>query len=148
MARKRDSQRTRVYRAEWVLRDQLKTRGESKDGLWEWDSLVALAHASWEDYSGGLDLPKLTLNTRRRNWSVYKHGFHEIELAPTMCCPVVMLHELTHASMGTELYRGSIQAHGPEFVRTFLDRIDAKLGFAAGQTYRRGLTANRVRIAR
>lgn len=142
----RDSQQRKVYKAEWHARRLLYGTADCADSpQMTWTELSDLADAEWKAVERHVPMPELRLNRRRSTMSAYWPREHRIDIAPTMQCPLVILHELQHAATALQLVNGEIQAHGPEFVKLLTGAIDRHLPFEVQQAYREGKRLHRVR---
>lgn len=143
MNRPRDTQRLRVYRAEWAtLPGGVNLFGTNRAAQSWVDDLVGQPWftARWPGLAG------LVVRTGRgANGS---SGFGLITLGPRARNPATALHEVAHEIVSRSPGGGSIYAdHGPEWAGVFLFLVGRVMDAALADRLRAAFDAGRVRTA-
>lgn len=147
VSRPRDSQRTRLYRAEEEALPYANTfdhLDQADDFIWD------LTHTRWwrrrYPYLGGVTAEWASANKRAGSWltlaaTVDDSGIVEFnpEIVPT---ERVLIHELAHFATGQEF-----AGHGPEFARTYVELVRYCLGPTFGSALLRAFRRRRVKVA-
>lgn len=143
----RDSQRERVYQAEFRLRDlydaavkidsyevkldgiRLQLPPEGKFGCID----------SMQRYVDRV-MPGVCVRARKGDRLAHAEPWHRVIAIPAdrdrwACREIVVLHELAHIATRSDHAHGTA-AHGPEFVSTFTDLLSATMGPEVGLAYR------------
>ena len=143
----RDSQRQRVYEAEFRLRDlydtaeQIGNREVELDGI----RLTLPPEAKFgciESMQRYVDrvMPGVHVRARRGDTVAHAEPWHNVIAIPAdrnrwACREIVVLHELAHIQQRSDHAHGTA-AHGPEFVSTFTDLLSTTMGPEVGLAYR------------
>ena len=141
MARSRDSQRARVYRAERVIHS---TEAEPRYTMTKTRAYVRRVEKSalWAEmrrYRAAVDIG----DGRGRSNAAAFAGLNYITLPIWSRQPAVILHELAHLTVST-----TAAGHGPEFAQAHLKLVSRFMGAPAAKRLRDSYRANGVKVAR
>lgn len=144
----RDSQRERVYQAEYRLRSLFSTAEQIRNPVVELDGITLTLppegkFADLESIQVYVDKVIGTsgvVTVRERRSASYAHYQHynrtiAVRDARWAMREIVLLHELAHHFTGVE-HSGSAASHGPQFVAVFTDLLGRVMGPEAGLAYR------------
>ena len=153
---KRDSQRTKVYRAEYRLIREMDAQPLSfadAEAL-----MLEVWHCKrWTRPRAVWDHMRPTLrfvNTRSSSVQQEYGGFpgdlilvqQQLQLGHGWARTAqVVVHETVHAIQVAELCNGFIAAHGPEFTKLYREAVEWHLGFEHGEALRRAFRLGGVR---
>jgi putative metallohydrolase (TIGR04338 family) len=138
-SRVRDSQRTRLYTAERVIRKQ----GRTFDSIEEIQAYVdRLTASAW--WKRRYPERKITVVPKHHGAATAWSWRSRIEMPRWSWCEAVVLHEVAHIATDRK-YGSSAAAHGREYARTFLELVRHKMGKDAGADLKASFTEHRVK---
>lgn len=143
----RDSQRSRVYRAESPVRRYLRRHRASLADLQEWVDAEILTdqwfRRRWPD------VRHIELESGKANaYGAYDYTIStaRIQLPRWAQHRMIVLHELAHVCTWTKEGWMSVADHGPEWACTYLDLIARYLGHRAYRRLESSFETNDVRF--
>ena len=158
MSRVRDSQRSKLYRAERTLEAAhapmiLRTKDEAYRFI---DKILSSAWArrQWPQLErkrynlGVLRWKRPDIVMRRMAATAGQHSGNEIKLNPDYATPLVIVHELAHwieKWAARDYSKPSTPGHGREFAAIYLLLVRHVFGFEAHKQLRQAYVANGVR---
>lgn len=143
----RDSQRERVYQAEFRLRELYNNAVRIENPVVELDgislTLPPEGHfASLDSLQAYVDrvMPGVRVRARQGTKAAHAEPWNMVIAIPDQRCgwamrEIVVLHELAHIESRTEHGSGHA-AHGPAFVASFIELLSITIGPEVGLAYR------------
>ena len=138
MSTVRDSQRSKVYKWEFTIRELDSNLNEQLT----LPQAQELADKAWQRYYPNKQSPKVVIRNGHGN-SFYKRGVHTITLRPEWgVIPTVILHEVAHA-ITIQTHGYTVAMHGAEFMGFMLELWK----WYSGTSFIGQAKANRLRVA-
>lgn len=140
LRRPRDSQRQRVYDAEYHINDlgYFEDFGSCMDFV---NRVTASSH--WHKLTGGLDVV-LDLKTKGSTSSAYwQESIISLAPHPYHFSRHVILHELAH--LATHIVHENVAGHGPEYCDIYLNLVKLFMGRDSHSTLLNAFIEHRVR---
>lgn len=120
----RDSQRSKLYRAEYVIRKDGQKFNSIEEIQAYVDKLLGSAWAKRRGWGGSITVVK-----GREGTAAYAKAYRNIISLPSWAwCEAVVIHEICHKLTDWEYGHGRIAWHGREFARIYLEVVRHKMG--------------------
>lgn len=150
----RDSQRSKLYRAENQLRilnrkffKELNYTVSLEDMF---DSVITelknSGHKRYNKKTLNIKLSVDPLNKNKHSWCHYNRDHRKIELNGNGCCLLILLHEIAHAILYEQDERREIAPHGAEFCGLYANLIAVFISHKMQLMFIELMVQNRVKF--